>query len=120
MINLWKIEGYASKDEVMLKDGEYIKITIPVYQGRNEDAIWLDVMCNREVQDTIPPIKKGVRILASGRLRQTRGGNKGQYLNTTLWANTVEVLYNEGDEEAAKEDRQAQQADSKNGRSRRK
>jgi single-strand DNA-binding protein len=76
------------------------KFSLAIDQGRNKDAMWLNVVCWEQVAEEAASYAKGALVEVKGRLTQRKWNDKYYY---DVVANSVEVISAPGNKNA-KED----------------
>lgn len=91
MFNLFSVEGNICKnpEEKTFKDKTYISFSI-ANDGNSEETCFFDVMTYKPSEKMIEYMKKGQRIIVSGRLVYSTKNDKRYY---TLWADRLNLIF---------------------------
>lgn len=91
MFNLFSVEGNICRDpeERFLNDKKYISFSI-ANDGNSEETCFFEVMAYKPTEKMAEYMKKGQRIIASGRLVYFTKKDKRYY---TLWADRLNLIF---------------------------
>lgn len=91
MFNLFSVEGNICKnpEEKIFNDKKYISFSI-ANDGNSAETCFFDVLAHEPSEKMAEYMKKGQRIIASGRLVYSTKNNKRYYM---LWADRLNLIF---------------------------
>lgn len=91
MFNLFSVEGNISQDitEKEINGKPYINFSV-ANDGNSEETCFFDVMVYKPSEKMMEYMKKGQRVIASGRLVYSTKNGRRYY---TLWADRLNLIF---------------------------